>query len=129
MRTKVGKAMTPGIPEKDSEHDPTARSSHAPELPIAEPWRSPDSWGPWPQGPDDLHEGCDPGDEDDGPPGLEEDDDLATIDYRRAESDADDDELDPHSLFEELVAQEEFLKTIEEDANAGGTANLRAYLE
>ena len=91
--------MTPGLPEQDSEHDPTARSSHEPELPIAEPWRPPDSWGPWPQGPDDPNEGWDPGDADDEPPGLEEDDDPATIDYRSAESD-DDEEPELVSLFE-----------------------------
>ena len=28
--------MVPGLPEQGSEHDPTARSSHEPELPVAE---------------------------------------------------------------------------------------------
>ena len=119
--------LTPGLPEQGSEHDPTARSSHEPELPIAESWQPPDSWGPWPQGPDDPHQGWDPGDGD-GPPGLEEDDDAAdTVDYRSDESD-DDEEPDSHTFFEELISQEEFLKAIEEDTIAGGTSRLRAYL-
>jgi len=115
--------LTPGLPEQGSEHDPTARSSHEPQLPIAEPWQPPDSWGPWPQGPNDPNQGWDPGDEDQ-PPGLEDDDDPATIDYRSAaEESDDDDEPDEHTFLGELITHEEFLQCIE-----GGTASLHAYL-
>ena len=53
--------VTPGLPEQDADHDPTARSSHEPELPVADQ----------------------SGDESDGPPGLnEESDGESTVDYR-----------------------------------------------
>ena len=89
---------TTGLPEQGLEHDPTARSSNEPELPIADPWQPPDSWGPWLQGPTDPNHGWDPGDED-LPPGLEDDDDPATIDYRSAEESDDDDEPDSHAFL------------------------------
>ena len=48
--------------------------------------------GPWPTGPNDPHEGWGPGEESEGPPGIEESDGEDTIPYRDAESDDDDDD-------------------------------------
>ena len=102
--------VTPGLPEQDSEHDPTARSSHEPELPTAD----------------------DPGDESEGPPGVEESDGESTVDYRNFDDgfeDFEDDQLDDYdepdtsgfAFYEELISREEFLQVIEED-------KLQAYL-
>jgi len=98
-KTGASKQLTPGLPEeyveKHTRHDPEARSSSGPELPLApEPWVPPESWGPWPNGPNDPHEGWDPGDDDEGPPGLNESDGEETVDYRDAESDEEDDQFD-----------------------------------
>ena len=85
---RVGKAVkeddqvTPGLPEQDSPGDPTARSSHEPELPIAQD----DS-----DGLDELPELS----ESDG------DDASSTIDYREdgEESDGEDGYFDVHALL------------------------------
>ena len=99
--TKKGDSqVTPGLPEQGSEHDPTARSSHEPELPIAD----------------------DTGDESEGPPGIAEessDDESITLDYRDfedARSD-DDDEPDNHALnYEEEIFQALGLEYVEPTA-------------
>ena len=97
--------VTPGLPEQDSEHDPTARSSHEPELPVAD----------------------NPGDESEGPPGLNEDSDgESTVDYRNFDDNFEDfedaqseDDAEPDAsgfaFYKELITREEFLQVIEED--------------
>ena len=77
QRTAPAKQLTPGLPEEDVEQhtrpDPEAQSSSGPELPLVQPedWQPPDAWGPWPTGPNDPHEGWDPGEDPEGPPGIE----------------------------------------------------------
>jgi len=112
---KSGSQITPGLPEQDSEHDPTARSSHEPELPVAD----------------------ESGDESDGPPGIEESDGESTVDYRNFDDsfedfedaqEEDDDEPHAFAFSGELISREEFLQCIQEDANDEGSDKLRDYL-
>ena len=107
--------VTPGLPEQDADHDPTARSSHEPELPVAD----------------------ESGDESDGPPGVEESDGESIVDYRNFDDSFEDfedaqeeDDDDPHAFTfsGELISREECLRCIQEDTIAGGAAQLRAYL-
>ena len=107
--------VTPGLPEQDADHDPTARSSHEPELPVAD----------------------ESGDESDGPPGIHESDGESTVDYRNFDDNFEDfedaqeeDDDDPHAFTfsGELISREEFLQCIQEDTIAGGATQLRAYL-
>ena len=116
---RVGKAkgetspVTLGLLEQDSAQDPTARSSHEPELPVAEDSGS---------DPDDLPELSES--EGDGLP--------STLDYgshRGEDADPDsDEEWDMHSHFEELMADEELVRAAEEDAVAGVVVGLQASL-
>ena len=71
--------VTPGLPEQDSEHDPTARSSHEPELPVA----------------------GESGEESEGPPGIEDSDGESTVDYRNFDDDFED--------FEDAQSEEDGL--------------------
>ena len=79
-RTGAPKQLTPGLAEEDAEQhtrpDPETRSSSGPEPPLApQPWVPPESWGPWSNDPNDPHEGWDPGEDpgedSEGPPGIE----------------------------------------------------------
>ena len=109
--------VTPGLPEEGSERDPTAQSSHEPELPVAD---VPDN---------DLDE----------LPELTEsegEDASATIDYRSHREDDEDsqEEWDMHALMTGEPSRGEFSmlgemkNAVEENATTGCENSLHAHM-
>ena len=115
---KEEQAVTPGLPEEGSERDPTARSSHEPELPVADVSGS------------DLDELPELSESEGG-------DASSTVDYRSHRKDDEtysQEEWDMHALVTgdpsrgEFAMAGELRKSVEEDSKTGGVPNLRALM-